>query len=1406
VYNARFGSVTVAALCALALAAGSARASDRLARLESLERIQDWPAVERECRTLLATPLAADERIAVYKALVAATQGDARIEVLKTLPADFPDEEGVKLLVRAIRESEAYRSLDYYNLLAKRYPARLTADLVDEAARPLLNARRDWVGGAEEVVTAALTRFPNNPKLLDILAEVMRRTLRETQSLEVQRQAIANAATPELKKQMYDRLVRNLRLQKMVDEARQTQREIIRLWPDHEWARDTMDELALDCLRTQGTHEAIKVYARYAESFPKGTWTQRCYTQMPLMHQLAGQYDEAATTMQRILTQVDEKTRAGIRRQIDKLASVEGTVVDRAGRPIPEATVTLARPSPVRGETLLILAKTKADAAGRYAFRHLPSRTRYEFLAATRPDVPTTCLSTTFGPRDFSLGEGDRQVLEIREGRDPLRKLADPSPPTVTFADQMPRRLLRIFVLREWTGKAWPRAPLSYAVELPAGIKSSSLRFANSAGEMVPFQYTPGGKDGGELTFFAELPSMGTAAFFLFGGEREAPAADAASAFQVQNVAEDRQEVSTGPAAFRVPAVASKKFSLPVGARTLAAPVTAARGPDGVWRGRGHFVGNVQAEGLDAAWLETGPLRRRLRVRYAFAGGRAYEAVLTFFSGEPYVLVSEQCRSLPLSFHFSVYSGFEPDRVGLAAINRLQVQSVTSAKACRLLEMPRYVNWAPPGVGDAAGFFHSAPGKNDLITAFTVHPGDWRVQSAERWRAEVLGDRSLYCGDPQAGGRESLEVFEGRRDAGFSCPFFDGQRQWGLAITGKDNPADRAAELRNRVGEYPLDWYKDLVLDWDEEPLDSHPRLAVARSRLAESAWAVREAALAKAIFEPKQVPHFQSIVEDRPAPAMEFLLTGDPQRAWESRWGERRLADVVAGCRAGKMRAAIYSPVPVRGLPYSIADAYDAVVNSNVFGTQSCRVIRARMMFLAYALAGGDFMAWRYHAGHRNFDFSRIEVVAALALCFPTHPHAQRLVEHAVQQYRESLTAFAADESGKWEENLGCYYLWSLRTAAGMNARLLNAAWPGYDPFAWPKYQLFLRFAVRTITPQHPLNDRLCIDGLAAGQAYEQVRQGRRIPGVGDHGGEGGWPVPDGVGLSGILAARSGHPKLAAELLAAWKAGGYERDGKAGVDLKGLLAANLDPAAVEQAALTPQSSENLPQYGFCFRDDWGTPKETYLLLKCGKGGYRYHHSESSFVLYAHNRPLSLDGDENFVPARHAAVSIGPEFGYVGHGVVERHLLSPAVDYCRGVFAEKGVARSIVFAKNDYIVIRDDISGSQTSHFHLPLLVHKIQQRGDHFYCPGRLGLDVLIYPLGKSPAKTQVSTDPLLRQQLITMTRKNGDDHLNLVYWMPPGGQALEDRAGRRRLSHRGNRLRGSPFPRVRARPYGRQ
>ncbi|MGD0093498.1 MAG: carboxypeptidase-like regulatory domain-containing protein, partial [Planctomycetota bacterium] len=392
------------AVCCFAAAAFAGESSDPLARLRSLEKIQDATTIEAECRALLNAALTPEQRAAVYKALCGATQGDKRIEVLQSLPAEFPEQEGLSLFVTGIRDSEAYRSLDYYKLMLARYGDKVTAELVDRAARPLLNERRDWIGGAEAVVTAALERFPGDSRLLDILADTYRRSRRGKESLDLQRQALANAKTPELRKAMYEGLARNLRLQRMDAEALQVSYDIIREWPDHDWARQALDSLALARLRGEGMEPARKVYQWYIETFPQGKWVEHCHLSLPLLYQLDGQYDQAAEELGRIRALVGARAQRDIDHDLKGLPSLEGQVLDPAGEQVAGATVTLARRSPIREEgDRHILARTKSDAKGRYAFRNLAYHTQYEFLAATKPDDPTTCLSTTFGPKEFPL-------------------------------------------------------------------------------------------------------------------------------------------------------------------------------------------------------------------------------------------------------------------------------------------------------------------------------------------------------------------------------------------------------------------------------------------------------------------------------------------------------------------------------------------------------------------------------------------------------------------------------------------------------------------------------------------------------------------------------------------------------------------------------------------------------------------------------------------------------------------------------------------------------------------------------------------------------------------------------------------------------------------------------------------
>ena len=284
----------------LAAACLAGEPADPLARLRSLEKIHDAAAIETECRTLLKAALTPEQRVAVHKAIFGATERDKRIAALEALPADFPEKEGLELFVAGIRDSEAYRSLDYYKLMVARYGDKVTAEIVDRAARPLLNERRDWIGGAEEVVKAALERFPGDSRLLDILADVYRRSRRGKESLELQRQAVQNAKTPEIKKTMYERLAHNLRMQRMDAESLQIPYDIVREWPDHDWARQALDDLALHRLRNAGIEAARKVYQSYLETYPQGKWVQHCQLSLPLLYQLDGQYDRAAEEITRI--------------------------------------------------------------------------------------------------------------------------------------------------------------------------------------------------------------------------------------------------------------------------------------------------------------------------------------------------------------------------------------------------------------------------------------------------------------------------------------------------------------------------------------------------------------------------------------------------------------------------------------------------------------------------------------------------------------------------------------------------------------------------------------------------------------------------------------------------------------------------------------------------------------------------------------------------------------------------------------------------------------------------------------------------------------------------------------------------------------------------------------------------
>jgi hypothetical protein len=223
---------------------------------------------------------------------------------------------------------------------------------------------------------------------------------------------------------------------------------------------------------------------------------------------------------------------------------------------------------------------------------------------------------------------------------------------------------------------------------------------------------------------------------------------------------------------------------------------------------------------------------------------------------------------------------------------------------------------------------------------------------------------------------------------------------------------------------------------------------------------------------------------------------------------------------------------------------------------------------------------------------------------------------------------------------------------------------------------------------------------------------------------------------------------------------------------------------------MTPRKSERLPGFGAVFRSGWGTTNETYLLFKCGPGGYRHHGEEAGVILYARNRPLSIDGGELQAPRHHATVTFGDANYGVGRGQVIRYSLDEkgGLDLVNGAFpadppitaagGDEAFSRKILFVHNSFVVIGDDMPNALLpSHWRMPLIASRIEQRDEsRITAHGTLGLDLDIHVLLPDYQWT-VEDDCIegVKRKILVLTRPPGRPHLVLLHWRAPDEPPLK-------------------------------
>ena len=155
----------------------------------------------------------------------------------------------------------------------------------------------------------------------------------------------------------------------------------------------------------------------------------------------------------------------------------------------------------------------------------------------------------------------------------------------------------------------------------------------------------------------------------------------------------------------------------------------------------------------------------------------------------------------------------------------------------------------------------------------------------------------------------------------------------------------------------------------------------------------------------------------------------------------------------------------------------------------------------------------------------------------------------------------------------------------------------------------------------------------------YADLPKTRLIPPIGDHAGLGRW-LPEHYALAAKMY-RVRDPEFADRLLWAWQNANPDAGGPAQSSLEqpGELPNSTDGsdfgavpllfAALEEEDLRPApdhalTSRRLEGFGAVLRGGFGTEHEFYFLWKQGPGGYRYHRTEGSFLLFAGGKPLVL--------------------------------------------------------------------------------------------------------------------------------------------------------------------------------------
>ena len=368
----------------------------------------------------------------------------------------------------------------------------------------------------------------------------------------------------------------------------------------------------------------------------------------------------------------------------------------------------------------------------------------------------------------------------------------------------------------------------------------------------------------------------------------------------------------------------------------------------------------------------------------------------------------------------------------------------------------------------------------------------------------------------------------------------------------------------------------------------------------------------------------------------------------------------------------------------------------------------------------------------------------------------------------------YCTPKSGKWYENPACYYLTASKCRSNLAFHLWREGY--YDVSKLPRFREFLDWGIKLLMAPTPHQYEIMRDGCSD-EEYRALEKVRCLPPIGDHARLGPW-VPEHYAFMSQLY-RERDPHFVARLMWAYQSSGSDGSyfGNLPLYFSALNETDLEIGTAIESK-DELKSRRLEGFGAVFRGHVGQENEFYLLFKQGPGGYRYHRTEGSFLLFADGKPLVYDGGEAGETWRHSTLSFYEAQMPLAPGHVTHFHSDADVDWVSGVhptviapdqpvflsdkcnhelvpeswrrFRKPNPinARSVVWVKDEYVVVHDELrlSPEIPSHWHLQVVADsETGTARDGWIFRGRFGTDLQVLLPDQEFSDQILETIPML-------------------------------------------------------------